>query len=149
MTIDRVREIIPVAEKALGDVAQRLKVVLEIAHERKEAPRRRQGKNADCERSRLTRGTSKSCLRSGEKHQRVRAGIPGGADVDLSLVRLLAKALMFRTPSSISQRPRNSRNFSKEFARRAGLLGFGARSKAADASLSTAIGALAAGFLGS
>jgi integrase len=128
-----------------------------------------------------------------QSYQRIQAGIPVGAGVDLSLVRLPAKALMF--PDVLEgdfTAPRNPRNFSKEFARRAGLLGFGAtrfhdlrgihstalldsgipvhivaqrigddpatllrnyvkrkRTKEADASLSSVIGSLAAGFLGS
>jgi integrase len=130
-----------------------------------------------------------------EKHQRIHAGVPDGAQVDLTLVRLPAKALMFPSVEAGTdfdfEVPRNPRNFSKEFARRADLLGFGAtrfhdlrgihstalldsgipvhivaqrigddpaillrnyvkrkRTKAADATLSSAIGALAVGFLG-
>jgi integrase len=145
----------------------------------------------------LDDGTINILLAERRSYQRFQAGIPDGAEVDLSLVRLPAKALMF--PGVIEAgaefdftAPRNPRNFSKEFARRADLLGFGAtrfhdlrgihstalldsgipvhivaqrigddpavllrnyvkrkRTKAADASLSSAIGALAAGFLGS
>jgi integrase len=142
-------------------------------------------------------GTIKILLAERLRYQRVQAGIPDGADVDLSLVRLPAKALMFPGVAEVGAgfdftAPRNPRNFSKEFARRASLLGFGAtrfhdlrgihstalldsgipvhivaqrigddpavllrtyvkrkRTKAADGSLSSAIGALAAGFLGS
>ncbi|MBR1212052.1 site-specific integrase [Bradyrhizobium sp. JYMT SZCCT0180] len=146
----------------------------------------------------LDDGTIKILLAERERYQRFQAGIPdGAADVDLSLIRLPARALMFPGAPETGVEfdvsvPRNPRNFSKEFARRAGLLGFGAtrfhdlrgihstalldggipvhivaqrigddpavllrnyvkrkRTKAADASLSTAIGALAAGFLGS
>ncbi len=142
-------------------------------------------------------GTIKILLAEREKHQRIHAGIPGGAEADLGLVRLPAKALMFPGPLEADAEfdftaPRNPRNFSKEFAQRTDLLGFGAtrfhdlrgihstalldsgipvhivaqrigddpavllrnyvkrkRTKAADASLSTAIGALTVGFLGS
>jgi integrase len=63
------------------------------------------------------------------RYQRLQAGIPDGVDVDHSLVRLPAGALMF--PAAPEKREnfdftkwRNPRNFSKEFARRAGLIGF-------------------------
>jgi integrase len=67
-----------------------------------------------------------------ELHQRLVAGIPAGATVDLSLIRLPTKALMFpATPEAGEQfdltKPRNPRNFSKEFARRAGLIKLGDR----------------------
>jgi len=132
-----------------------------------------------------------------ERHQRIQAGIPDGADVDLSLIRLPSGALMFPAAPEKGMEfdvkaPRNPTNFSKEFARRANLLGFGRtrfhdlrgihatalldagipvhtvaqrigddpavllrnyakrkRTKTADASLSNAIEALAASFLGS
>jgi integrase len=132
-----------------------------------------------------------------DRHLRIRAGIPDGADVDLTLVRLPPGALMFPALPAAGQdfeftAPRNPRNFSKEFARRANRLGFGStrfhdlrgihatalldasipvhavaerigddpavllrnyvkrkRTKTADASLSNAIEALAANFLGS
>jgi integrase len=68
-------------------------------------------------------------LRVKEKHLRFRAGIPDGADVDLGLVRLPDDALMFPNVPGPGKEfsfsaPRNPRNFSIEFARRAGLLGF-------------------------
>lgn len=146
----------------------------------------------------LDDGSIKILLAERERHQRIQAGIPDGVDsIDLSLVRLPARALMFPAVAGASgdvdlAAPRNPRNFSKEFARRAGLLGFGAtrfhdlrgihstalldsgipvhivaqrigddpavllrnyvkrkRTRAADASLSNAIGEIAAGFLGS
>jgi integrase len=64
------------------------------------------------------------------KHQRLQAGIPDGVDVDLGLIRLPAGALTFPAVPEKGEefsftKPRNPRNFSKEFARRAGLLGFG------------------------
>ncbi|WP_439404070.1 hypothetical protein ACNJX9_21450 [Bradyrhizobium sp. DASA03076] len=64
------------------------------------------------------------------KYQRLLAGIPDSADVDLGLVRLPANALIFPAlpdpgePLDLSK-PRNPRNLSKEFARRAELIGFG------------------------
>jgi integrase len=66
-----------------------------------------------------------------EKLQRLLAGIPAGAAVDLALVRLPAAALMFPAMPEAGEelnlvKPRNPRNFSKEFARRAGVIGFGA-----------------------
>jgi len=64
-----------------------------------------------------------------ERHQRIQAGIPDCVDVDLSLIRPPAGALMFPAPPERGEfdftAPRNPRNFSKEFARRAGKLGFG------------------------
>jgi integrase len=68
-------------------------------------------------------------LKVKETHLRIRAGIPDGAGVDLGLVRLPDDALMFPNvpdPGAAFSftAPRNPRNFSKEFARRAGLLGF-------------------------
>jgi integrase len=132
-----------------------------------------------------------------ERHLRIQAGIPDGADVDLSLIRLPPGALMLPAAPEKGMEfdvtaPRNPRNFSKEFARRANLLGFGRtrfhdlrgihatalldagipvhtvaqrigddpavllrnyakrkRTKNADVSLSNAIEALAASFLGS
>ena len=64
-----------------------------------------------------------------EKLQRLFAGIPAGAAVDLALVRLPASALMFPAVPEAGEdfdlaKPRNPRNFSKEFARKAGLLKF-------------------------
>ena len=69
-------------------------------------------------------------LRQKERHQRIMIYVPDGIQVDLGLVRLPAGALMFPSvPESGEEfdfaKPRNPRNFSKEFARRADLLGFG------------------------
>lgn len=58
-----------------------------------------------------------------EKHLRIRAGVPAGVEVDLTLVRLPEDALIFPEPGTFNM-PRNPRNFSKEFARRAKRLGF-------------------------
>jgi integrase len=65
-----------------------------------------------------------------ERHLRYHAGIPDGVDVDLSLIRLPPNSLMFPAVPEPGEefdltKPRNPRNFSKEFARRADLLGFG------------------------
>jgi integrase len=64
-----------------------------------------------------------------EKLQRIHAGVPDGAKVDLSLVKLPDDALMF--PGSPAKggsfsltRLRAPNNTTKEFLRRAGLLGF-------------------------
>lgn len=58
-----------------------------------------------------------------DKLLRMKAGIPQGVDVDLSLVRLADDALIFPEPGTLDL-PRNPRNFSKEFSRRAKSLGF-------------------------
>lgn len=62
-------------------------------------------------------------LKQREKQLRMVAGIPEGVDVDLSLVRLPDDALIFPEPGELAT-PRNPRNFSKEFVRRAKRLGF-------------------------
>jgi integrase len=65
-----------------------------------------------------------------ERHLRIKAGIPDGVDVDLSLVRLPKTALIFPAMPEPGEdfdfaKHKNPRGFSKEFARRAGGLGFG------------------------
>jgi integrase len=77
----------------------------------------------------LDDGTFAMLLKEKEKHLRIRAGVPGGADVDLSLVRLPDDALIFPNVPGPGEEfsftaPRNPRNFTKEFTRRAKLLGF-------------------------
>ena len=77
----------------------------------------------------LDDGTLAMLLRERDKHLRILAGVPMDADVDLSLVRMPEGALMFPDVASLAVEasfttPRNPRNFSKEFARRAKLLGF-------------------------
>ena len=77
----------------------------------------------------LDDGTIAMLLKEKERHQRLCAGVPDGVDVDLSLVRLPEDALIFPNVPGPGQEfsfttPRNPRNFTKEFARRAGLLGF-------------------------
>jgi integrase len=69
-------------------------------------------------------------LKEKERHLRIMAGIPDGAGINLGLVRLPAGALMFPGVPEPGERvdftkPRNPRNFSKEFGRKAGLIGFG------------------------
>ena len=69
-------------------------------------------------------------FREKERHQRIMVGVPDGVQVDLGLVRLPAGGLMFPAVPDTGEdfdfaKPRNLRNFSKEFARRADLLGFG------------------------
>lgn len=61
-----------------------------------------------------------------ERHLRIRAGIPDGAAVDLSLVTLPDDALMFPNPTAPFSfaRPRNPRAVTKEFIRKAEKLGF-------------------------
>ncbi|WP_334407930.1 site-specific integrase [Bradyrhizobium sp. AZCC 2289] len=69
-------------------------------------------------------------LKERERHQRIMAGVPDGAEVDLSLIKLPPNALLFPTVPESGEdfdfaKWRNPRNFSKEFARKADLLGFG------------------------
>lgn len=70
-------------------------------------------------------------LKQKERHLRIVAGIPKDAGtVDLSLVRLPGAALMFPALFGPGRgvsftTPRDPRNFSREFAERAGPLGFG------------------------
>lgn len=78
----------------------------------------------------LDDGTFGLLMQEKARLQRILIGAPDGADVDLSLVKLPGGALLFPAiPGPGEQfdfsKPRNPRNFSKEFARRADLLGFG------------------------
>jgi integrase len=64
-----------------------------------------------------------------ERHLRVAAGVPDGADVDLSLVKLPDGALMFPNPPLPGERfsftaLRGPDNVTKEFTRRSAKLGF-------------------------
>jgi integrase len=64
-----------------------------------------------------------------DKHLRVKAGIPAGVAVDLSLVKLPDDALMFPNPPAAGENfsytaLRNPDNTTKEFTRRAAALGF-------------------------
>ena len=58
-----------------------------------------------------------------ERHLRIAAGVPDGTAVDLSLVKLPPGALMFPSPRSLTQL-RNPSGLTKEFCRKASLLGF-------------------------
>ncbi|RXH15237.1 site-specific integrase [Bradyrhizobium guangzhouense] len=65
-----------------------------------------------------------------QKHQRLLSGIPDGVEVDLSLIKLPPKALIFPAAPEPGRdfsltEFRIPRNVSKEFRRRADLLGFG------------------------
>ena len=67
-----------------------------------------------------------------QRHQRFVAGVPDGAEVDLSLVKLPSNSLVFPAQPEPGKDVnlvawRNPRNFSKEFARKAGLIKFGDR----------------------
>jgi len=73
----------------------------------------------------LDDGTIAVLLRAKEQHLRLCAGIPDGAEVDLSLIRLPSDALMFPAVSVSFTTPRHPRNFSRDFADRAETLGFG------------------------
>jgi integrase len=64
-----------------------------------------------------------------ERYLRIAAGVPDGIDVDLSLVKLPAGALMFPNPPAPGEgfsftKLRNPRNTTKEFVRKATGLGF-------------------------
>lgn len=68
------------------------------------------------------------CVR--ETLQRLAAGIPDGAHIDLSLIKLPAAALMFPNPPELGadfsfRTPRIPRSVSQAFARRADSIGFG------------------------
>jgi integrase len=65
-----------------------------------------------------------------DKHLRIKAGVPDGAPVDLSLVKLPEDALMFPSPGSVPgasfsfTQPRDPGNVTEKFIRRATKLGF-------------------------
>ena len=64
-----------------------------------------------------------------EKYSRLAAGVADGAEVDLSLVKLPQGALIFPAPPADGEefdftRPRDARNITKVFSRRATKLGF-------------------------
>jgi integrase len=78
----------------------------------------------------LDDGTIAILIKERETHQRLAAGLPEGSDVDLSLIRLPAAALMFPNPPTPGKDfsftvPRIPRSVSQAFARRAETLGFG------------------------
>jgi integrase len=76
----------------------------------------------------LDDGSVAILLRERETHLRLRAGVPDGVDVDLSLVRLPDDALIFPNPPSAEDfsftKPRDPHTFTKQFKRRAVKLGF-------------------------
>jgi integrase len=68
-------------------------------------------------------------LKEKERHQRIRAGVPDGVEIDLSLIRLPADALIFPAMPAPGKdfsftTPRDPRNFTTEFKRRVQLLSF-------------------------
>jgi integrase len=72
----------------------------------------------------LDDATTAMLLKVKEQQQRIVAGIPDGVDVDLSLIKLPGSTLMFPAVLESGEdldfaKPRNPRNFSMEFARRA------------------------------
>jgi integrase len=74
----------------------------------------------------LDDATVSMLLKEKERHQRIMAGVPDGITVDL-LIRLPPKALIFPAVPEPGEdfdfgKWRNPRNFSKEFARLAGLI---------------------------
>lgn len=78
----------------------------------------------------LDAGTVSLLLREREALQRLCAGVPGGADVDLSLIKLPPATLMFPNPPAAGEEcslsaPRNPRSVTQAFARRAEVIGFG------------------------
>ena len=58
-----------------------------------------------------------------EKYLRIVAGVPDGVAVDLGLIKLPADALMFPKPFTIGE-PRNPRDTTQQFVRKARKLGF-------------------------
>lgn len=76
----------------------------------------------------LDDGTMSMLVRVRETHQRLSAGIPDGASVDLSLIKLPASGLMFPNlpaEGATFTTPRIPQSVSQAFARRAESLGFG------------------------
>jgi integrase len=63
-----------------------------------------------------------------ENHLRIKAGVPDGVPVDLSLIKLPDDALMFPNSPAVGQfsftKPRTPHNTTKEFTRKARALGF-------------------------
>ena len=77
----------------------------------------------------LDDGSVAMLLQLRETHQRLRAGIPDGVEVDLSLVKLPDDALIFPNPPSHGEdfsfsEPRLPQSFSVQFAKQAAKLGF-------------------------
>jgi integrase len=77
----------------------------------------------------LDDGSVAMLLKVREKHLRILAGVPDGAEVDLSLIRLPDDALMFPNPPARGEAfsftmPRDPHTFTKQFIKRAKKLGF-------------------------
>jgi integrase len=77
----------------------------------------------------LDDGTVAGLLKERERHLRLCAGVPDGAEADLSLIRLPDDALIFpamagRGKDFSLSTPRDVRNFTKAFTKQAKLLGF-------------------------
>jgi integrase len=77
----------------------------------------------------LDDGSVSLLLKGRDTHLRLRAGVPDGVDVDLSLVRLPDDALMFPNPPGAGKdfsftEPRDPHTFSKQFKKRAVRIGF-------------------------
>lgn len=77
----------------------------------------------------LDDGSVSILLKQRETHQRLAAGIPDGASVDLSLIRLPDDALIFPNPPARGAdfsftEPRDPHTFSKQFMKRGTKLGF-------------------------
>jgi integrase len=90
---------------------------------RVKAPKTERGKRTVS----LDAGTNTMLVKERERHLQLMAGIPDSITVDLSLIKLPAHALMFpaapeRDEEFDFMKPRNPRNFSKEFARRVALM---------------------------
>jgi len=108
-----------------------LRIEWALDQTKKHGIRRKRPKTARGRRTiNLSESTVAMLLAERERHLRICAGVPDGSDVVPALVRLAADALMFpAVPSPGSDFSftswRNPRNFSKEFARRADVIGFG------------------------
>jgi integrase len=77
----------------------------------------------------LDDGSASLLLKQREKHQWLLAGLPDGAEVDLSLIRLPEEALIFPNPPARGKdftfdSPRDPHTFSKQFMKRARKIGF-------------------------
>jgi integrase len=77
----------------------------------------------------LDEGSVALLIKQRETHQRVLAGLPDAADVDLSLIRLPDDALIFPNPPAKGEdvsfvTPRAPHTFSKQFMKRGKKLGF-------------------------
>ncbi|HEY6259898.1 MAG TPA: site-specific integrase, partial [Xanthobacteraceae bacterium] len=77
-------------------------------------------------------------LKEKEKHLRIAAGVPATADVDLSLIKLPAEAMIFPSPDGTLTTPRHPSGITTMFGKYAPKLGFpGAQFKSLRASHGT------------